>query len=114
MRKKNFKGRCEKITVTKSKSKSICKTYDDLQRSYLEKLEANSDIQEIRMNIVLDSLPDYMSDFVCVKNDGGLMVRECVYRKFLTKPMTVKLLDDSRNYWRNHGVEDWGLVIDAE
>ncbi|EKC45406.1 hypothetical protein LEA_20246, partial [human gut metagenome] len=40
--------------------------------------------------------------------------RECVYRKFLTKPMTVKLLDDSRNYWRNHGVEDWGLVIDAE
>lgn len=62
MRKKNFKGRCEKITVTKSKS--ICKTYDDLQRSYLEKLEANSDIQEIRMNIVLDSLPDYMSDFV--------------------------------------------------
>lgn len=101
MRKKNFKGRCEKITVTKSKS--ICKTYDDLQRSYLEKLEA-----------VLDSLPDYMSDFVCVKNDGGLMVRECVYRKFLTKPMTVKLLDDSRNYWRNHGVEDWGLVIDAE
>ena len=55
-----------------------------------------------------------MSDFVCVKNDGGLMVRECVYRKFLTKPMTVKLLDDSRNYWRNHGVEDWGLVIDAE
>lgn len=114
MRKKNFKGRCEKITVTKSKSKSICKTYDDLQRSYLEKLEANSDIQEIRMNIVLDGLPDYMSDFVCVKNDGGLMVRECVYRKFLTKPMTVKLLDDSRNYWRNHGVEDWGLVIDAE
>lgn len=112
MRKKNFKGRCEKITVTKSKS--ICKTYDDLQRSYLEKLEANSDIQEIRMNIVLDSLPDYMSDFVCVKNDGGLMVRECVYRKFLIKPMTVKLLDDSRNYWRNHGVEDWGLVIDAE
>lgn len=83
MRKKNFKGRCEKITVTKSKS--ICKTYDDLQRSYLEKLEANSDIQEIRMNIVLDSLPDYMSDFVCVKNDGGLMVRECVYRKFLTR-----------------------------
>ena len=51
MRKKNFKGRCEKITVTKSKS--ICKTYDDLQRSYLEKLETNSDIQEIRMNIVL-------------------------------------------------------------
>ena len=65
MRKKNFKGRCEKITVTKSKS--ICKTYDDLQRSYLEKLEANSDIQEIRMNIVLDSLPDYTLNIIRCK-----------------------------------------------
>ena len=42
------------------------------------------------------------------------MVRECVFRKFLKKPMTVKLLDASRDYWLNHGVSDWGLVIDEE
>lgn len=28
--------------------------------------------------------------------------------------MTVKLLDASRDYWLNHGVSDWGMVIDEE
>ncbi len=42
------------------------------------------------------------------------MVRECVFRKFLMKPMTVKLLDASREYWLRHGVMDWGVVIDEE
>lgn len=42
------------------------------------------------------------------------MVRECVFRKFLMKPLTVKLLDASREYWLRHGVTDWGLVIDEE
>ena len=46
--------------------------------------------------------------------DNDLMVRECVQRKYLTKPMTIKLLDASRNFWLRHGVTDWGLVIDAE
>ena len=56
----------------------------------------------------------YFKGFVCVKADGDLMVRECVFRKFLTKPMTVKLLDASRDYWLSHGVSDWGMVIDEE
>ena len=42
------------------------------------------------------------------------MVRECVFRKFLTKPMTVRLLDTSREYWLRHGISDWGIVIDEE
>ena len=42
------------------------------------------------------------------------MVREYVFRKFLMKPLTVKLLDASREYWLRHGVSDWGLVIDEE
>lgn len=54
----------------------------------------------------------YTTDFVCVKVDGDLMVRECVFRKHLMKPLTVKLLDASREYWLRHGVTDWGLVID--
>lgn len=33
-------------------------------------------------------------------------------RKHLTKPMTTKLLDVSRNYWKSHGVSDWGIVIE--
>ena len=56
----------------------------------------------------------YTSDFVITKADGNLMVRECVSRKHLTKPMTTKLLDASRNYWKSHGVSDWGIVIEEE
>ena len=54
------------------------------------------------------------NDFLVTRTDGDVFVRECVQRKFLTKPMTVKLLDASREYWLKRGVTDWGLVIDAE
>ena len=49
-----------------------------------------------------------------IKTNGNLMVRECVFRKFLTKPLTLKLLDISKTYWLSRGVTDWGLVIDRE
>lgn len=67
-------------------------------------------------NILLDGLElgEYSSDFVCTKTDGDLMVRECVFRKFLTKPLTVKLSDASGGYWLEHRVTDWGLVVDEE
>ena len=42
------------------------------------------------------------------------MVRECIERKLLQKPMTIRLLDCSREYWKTHGVSDWGIVIDEE
>lgn len=114
MRKKGYKGRCEKKDL--SKSQEVCRTYDAIQSNYADILQNDNDIQEIRCNVLLDGLSEgaYTSDFVCVKADGDLMVRECVFRKFLTKPMTVKLLDASRDYWINHGVSDWGMVIDEE
>ena len=28
------------------------------------------------------------------------------------RPLTCKLLDASRLYWKSHGVNDWGIVID--
>lgn len=112
--KKNFKGRCEKRMI--EKCGEVCKTYDAIQYAYADLLQANNGIQEIRCNVLLDGLDagEYTSDFVCVKSDGDLMVRECVFRKFLMKPMTVKLLDASREYWLRHGVMDWGVVIDEE
>ena len=57
---------------------------------------------------------EYTSDFVCIKTDGEVMVRECVQRKHLMKPMTVKLLDASREYWLRRGVSDWGLGVNEE
>ena len=59
-------------------------------------------------------LGEYCSDFVAVKMDGDLLVRECVFKKHLTKPMTGKLLDASRDYWTRRGVTDWGIVVDKE
>ncbi len=114
MRKKNYKGRCEKRTI--SKCEEVCRTFDSIQYAYADILQASEDIKEIRCNVPLDGLPDgeYTSDFVCIKENGDLLVRECVERRFLTKPMTVKLLDVSRLYWLRRGVTDWGLVINEE
>lgn len=114
MRKKNFKGRCEKRLI--SKCEGVCRTYDAIQSAYADILQADDSISEIRCNVLLDGLPEgeYTSDYVCIKTDGDMMVRECVQRKHLMKPMTVKLLDASREYWLRHGVTDWGLVVDEE
>ena len=114
MRKKNFKGRCEKRVIPKCND--VCRTYDPIQYAYADVLAADDSIQEIRCNVPLDGLEvgEYTTDFLCVKADGDLMVRECVFRKHLTKPLTIKLLDVSKEYWLRHGVTDWGLVIDEE
>ena len=114
MRKKSYKGRCEKRSL--SKCQGICKTYDAIQAVYADILENDKTIIDFRCNVLLDHLEigDYMTDFVCTKSNGDLMIRECVFRNHLVKPMTVKLLDASRNYWHEHGVSDWGLVIDAK
>lgn len=114
MRKKSYKGRCEKRML--SKCSSICRTYDLIQTSYAEILENDPDIVEIQCNVILEDLEDgvYMSDFLCTKTNNEKMVRECVQRKHLMKPLTVKLLDISRDYWLEHGIEDWGLVINEE
>ena len=114
MRKRNFKGRCEKRMI--GKCTEVCRTYDAIQYAYADLLQGSDEVKEIRCNVLLDGLDvgEYTSDFVCTKVDGDLMVRECVFRKFLMKPLTVKLLDASREYWIRHGVMDWGLVIDEE
>lgn len=111
MRKKGFKGRCEKRML--SKCREVCRTYDPLQSAYADRLQENENIREIQCNVPLDD-GEHMTDFVCVKEDGELMVRECVQRKHLLKPMTIRLLDISRAYWSGHGVEDWGIVVDAD
>lgn len=114
MRRKSYKGRCEKRML--SKCREVCRAYDVIQSAYADLLEQEDGVIEFRCNVLLGGLEEgeYTTDFVCVKADHDLMVRECVQRKLLTKPMTVRLLDASRDYWTRHGVTDWGLVIDAE
>ena len=114
MQKKGYKGRCEKRMLPKCRG--VCRTFSPIQYVYADILQNDNEIKEIKCNVLLDGLAEgeYTSDFVCVKSDDDLMVRECVFRKFLTKPMTVKLLDASREYWLKRGVSDWGLVINEE
>ena len=113
MRKVNFKGRCEKRVL--SKCKSMFKSYDPIQTSYADILESNTNIMVIQCNVSLDGddYKEYMSDFVCTTIDGEYVVRECVSRKLLVKPLTAKMLDMSRTYWLSRGVKDWGIVVDA-
>ena len=113
MKNKSYKGKIVKKSLLKCKG--VCKTYDPIQFAYADVLEANDEIAEIRVNVALDGLvidgKEYVSDFVCVRTDGDLMVRECVVREHLEKPLTVKLLDASRDYWMRNGIKDWGIVI---
>lgn len=114
MKKRNFKGRCEKRTIPKCKD--VCRTYDPIQYVYADMLSQDESIEEFQCNVLMDGLEegDYTSDFVCKRTDGSLMVRECVYRQHLTKPMTVRLLETSRRYWFEKGIADWGIVINEE
>ena len=113
MRRRNLKGRCEKRMIPKCSE--VCKTYDDVQYAAAEMLSEVEEIKEIRCNVWLEGLgleKEYTSDFVCEKNDGSLMVRECVFRKHIGKPMTAELLEASRAFWEARGGYDWGLIED--
>lgn len=54
MRKKNFKGRCEKRVL--SKCSEVCRTYDALQYAYADVLQGKDEIKEIRCNVLLEGL----------------------------------------------------------
>lgn len=119
MRNKNSKVAATKLYLCKCDG--VCITYSKIQYTYAMKLEKDQSIISIRVNVDLDGYKDskypertYTSDFVCVKDTGDLMVRECIERKLLQKQMTIRLLDGSREYWKTHGVSDWGIVIDEE
>ena len=114
MLRQNPKTRCEKRSL--NKAVGVCHLYSSIQSRYADYLQANKDIKEIRCNYALDNfeLGDYTSDFVCQKADGSYMVRECVDRRHLAKPLTIRLLDASRLYWLNKGISDWGIVVNSE
>lgn len=115
MRSKNFKGsKCVKMKL--SKSDEIVRTFDNIQTAYAQILDKDESIQKIQCNVVLEEIEngEFTTDFLCVKADGDLMVRECVFRKKLSLPRTCKLLDLSREYWTKRGITDWGIVIEQE
>lgn len=116
MKPKGYKRtRCEKRSMSKC-ADGVARTFNVIESRYADKLEKNPDVKEFRCQVLLEGLEigEYCSDFVAIKVDGDLMVRECVFRKHLTKPMTAKLLDASRLYWKRRGVTDWGIVVEKK
>lgn len=113
IKKKNYKGRCEKRTVVKCDG--ICKTYDKIQDRMVDILSEDSSVKKIRCNVIMDGT-DYTSDIVCTMEDDSLVVYECCLRHLLKRPTVANLLQQSREYWLRHGIkeEDWRLVVDAE
>ena len=82
----------------------------------LDELQKDENVASFECNVLLKGIADdlYTSDFVIKMFDGTTRVRECVWRINLQRPSYTKLLDDSRNYWLSHGVDDWGIVIEKE
>lgn len=97
------------------KCNGVCRTYSDIAFAYADVLANNPEVIEFKCNVPLLGLAegDYMSDFVITMSDSHTAVRECVFRKNITRPKTAKELELSRKYWITHGIKDWGLVIDA-
>ena len=67
MRKKGFKGRCEKRML--GKSEAVCRLYDPIQSAYADRLQADTAIREFQCNVPLDD-GEHMTDFLCVRTDG--------------------------------------------
>ena len=121
MRKQIQKGRCTKLML--DKCKSVCCLYDKVQIAAAQMLNSEPSVYQFECNVPLDdttvndvNLPSdpYTSDFLIYCDDGHKAVREAVYRAHLSRPSLAERLDISRRYWAQHGIEDWGLIIDKE
>ena len=115
MRNSKSKVRCEKRKLPKCED--LLRLYSPMQSRYADLLQADDLVKSFQCNILLESCAagdGFTTDFVITKADDTVMVPECVFRKHLSKPMTIKLLTASFRYWSEKGVKDWGLVVDRD
>ena len=114
---RNSKTRTKTIKKKLNKCKNIFYAYNDIQFRYGDVLDKREDILEIRCNVKLDGFilgDSYTIDFYCIKDNNEVMIRECVYQNSLFKPMNIKMLDSSREYWLSKGIKDWEIVLDEQ
>ena len=78
MYKKNYKGRCEKKSL--SKCDTICRCYSTIQSVYADKLQTDPSVQSFQCNAPLED-EDYTTDFLITRQDGTQYVRECCRTK---------------------------------
>ena len=114
---RNTKTHSKTLKKKLNKCRGVFYAYNDIQFRYGEVLDKRNDIVEIRCNVKLDGFilgDNYTTDFYCIKDNNEIMIRECVYQNSLFKPINIKMLDSSREYWLSKGVKDWGIVLDEQ
>ena len=112
---RNSKTRTSTIKSKLPKCSSVFYAYSELQHKYGELLSKRDDVLEFKANVKLEDFPlgdSYTTDFVITTKDGKTLIRECVYKDKLLKPLSIKLLDSSREYWLSRGFKEWGIVVD--
>ena len=108
MRKQVQKERCTKIKL--EKCPRVCCLYDKVQLAAARMLNADPSIVQVECNIPLQlneipsddlNLPSetYTTDFVIHFADGKIAAER---------------LELSRRYWKQQGIDDWGIIIDKE
>ena len=115
-----MRNKSSNVQVTKkrlSKCEGVFRSYSDIQLRYAASLEDDDSILEFKCNVVLDNFEldgTYTTDFLITKTNGDILIRECVFRNRITKPLNIKLLDASYRYWINRGISNWGIVVNEE
>ena len=115
-----MRNKSSNVQVTKkrlSKCEGVFRSYSDIQLQYANLLESDDSILEFKCNVVLDDFEldgTYTTDFLITKTNGDILIRECVFRNRITKPLNIKLLDASYRYWINRGITNWGIVVNEE
>lgn len=110
MKKKNYRGTaCTKRSV--AKCIGVCRTFGILETAYADRLSQEKKVKSFQTNIPICG--EFMTDFLICKKDGTMAVRECVYRKILTRASTLNRLDISKKYWEEKGIIDWGIVTNV-
>ena len=88
MRKKNFKGRCEKRIL--SKCERLFKSYDPIQNAYADK-KLPPMLAGKRLEDALTILPDYDPEIVYENEAVRLMALSDMYRIFVPTQMAKEI-----------------------
>ena len=111
MRSRNFKGRCEKRSF--SKSTTVCRLYSPLMAAFAEKLQTDDTVIAFECIVPMEGT-ELTSDFLITSEGGAKAIRECVPREKLESAIVIKNLDMSLSYWRRHGISDWKTVTECK
>ena len=71
MRKKGFKGRCEKRML--SKSEAVCRLYDPIQSAYADRLQEDDAIREIQCSCTIYSAQN-IKDALLILQDYNVVL----------------------------------------